>query len=119
MRCEIEGLVEVDHRWLEDAAISQRKPTIHLGKVIDKKVGKSLMIGRTAGGELFETDDPARSIGKLVAGPSTIGSYIVGDFDVEKVGIGKAVGSLVADALNLASEKWDLGLLEMVAAPEH
>lgn len=116
MRCEIEGLVEVDHRWLEDAAISQRKPTIHLGKVIDKKVGKSLMIGRTAGGELIETDDPAESIGKLVAGPSTIGSFIVGEFDVEKVGIGKAVGSLAADALNLASEKWDLGLPKMVAA---
>lgn len=118
MRCEIEGLVEVDHEWLEDAAISQRKPTIRLGKVIDKKVGKSLMIGRAAGGELIETDDPAESIGKLVAGPSTTGSYIVGEFDAEKVGIGKAVGSLVADALNLASEKWDLGLSEMVGAPE-
>lgn len=116
MRCEIEGLVEVDHEWLEDAAISQRKPTIHLGKVIDRKVRKSLMVGRAAGGELIETDDPAESIGKLVAGPSTIGSYIVGEFDVEKVGIGKPVGSLAADALNLASEKWDLGLPEMVAA---
>lgn len=118
MRCEIEGLVEVEHEWLEDAAISQRKPKIHLGKVIDKKVGKSMMLGWAAGGELIETDDPADSIGKLVAGPSTIGSYIVGEFDVEKVGIGKAVGSLAADALNLASAKWDLGLPELAGAWE-
>jgi hypothetical protein len=116
MRCEIEGLVEVDHEWLEDAAISQRKPTIHLGKAINENVRKSLMVGRAAGGELIETNDPAESIGKLVAGPSTIGSYIVGEFDVAKVGIGKPVGSLAADALNLASEKWDLGLPAMVAA---
>lgn len=118
MRCEIEGLIEVDHEWLEDAAIDQRKPAIHLGKVIDKKVGMSLTIARAGGGRLIECDDPAESIGKLVAGPSTIGSYIVGEFDVEKVGIGKTVGSLAADALNLASEKWDLGLPEMAAAEE-
>lgn len=118
MRCEIEGLVEVDHEWLEDAAIRQRKPKIHLGKVIDKKVERSLIIGRAAGGRLIESDDPEESIGKLVAGPSTIGSYIVGEFDVEKVGIGKTVGSLAADALNLASEKWDLGLPELAAAVE-
>jgi hypothetical protein len=74
------------------------------------------MVGRAAGGELIETNDPAESIGKLVAGPSTIGSYIVGEFDVAKVGIGKPVGSLAADALNLASDKWDLGLPAMVAA---
>lgn len=118
MRCEIEGLVEVDHGWLEDVALSQRKPTIHLGKMIDKKIEKSLMIGRAAGGGLIESDDPAESIGKLVAGPSTIGSYIVGEFDAEEIGIGKTVGSLAAGALNLASQKWDLGLPEMVAAEE-
>jgi hypothetical protein len=37
---------------------------------------------------------------------------------VEKVGIGQPVGSLAADALNLASKKWDLGLPELVAAQE-
>jgi hypothetical protein len=116
MRCEIEGLVEVDHSWLEDTAISQRKPTIRLGKMIDKIVGKTLILGRAEGGELIELDDPANAIGKLVAGPSPIGSFILGEFDVAKVGIGKTGGSLAAAALNLASEKWDLGLPAMVAA---
>lgn len=118
MRCEIEGLVEVDHGWLEDAALSQRKPTIHFGKVIGKNVAESITLGSASGDGLTETDDPAESIGKLVAGPSAIGSYIVGEFDVEKVGIGKTVGSLAAGALNLASAKWDLGLPELVAAEE-
>ena len=118
MRCEIEGLVEVDHRWLEDAAISQRKPRIHLGKMIDREVRDSMILQRTAGGGLIEGADGREAIGKLVAGPSTIGSYIFGEFDVERVGIGKTVGSLAADALNLASEKWDLGLPGLVAAGE-
>jgi len=121
MRCEIEGLVEVDHKWLEDAAISQRKPSIHLGKMVSKEIRESMSLRRRPGGGLVEVEDGAEAIGKLVAGPSATGSYVVGEFDVEKVGIGKPVGSLAADALNLASKKWDLGLPEMVAAetPEH
>jgi hypothetical protein len=115
MRCEIEGLIEVDHRWLEEAVTSQRKPRIHLGKMVSKNVRDSMSVRRTGEG-LIEVDDDAEAIGKLVAGPSATGSYIVGEFDVEKVGIGKPVGSLAADALNLASEKWALGLPELVAA---
>jgi hypothetical protein len=77
-----------------------------------------MILQRTAGGGLIEGADGAEAIGKLVAGPSTIGSYIFGEFDVERVGIGKTVGSLAADALNLASDKWDLGLPGLVAAGE-
>jgi hypothetical protein len=118
MRCEIEGLVEVDHRWLEDAAISQRKPRIQLGKMIDREVRDSISLERTAEGGLFEGNDDAEAIGKLVAGPSATGSYVIGEFDVDRVGIGKTVGSLAAAALNLASDKWDLELPELVAAEE-
>jgi hypothetical protein len=80
-----------------------------------------MSLQRRPGGGLVEVEDGPEAIGKLVAGPSATGSYLVGEFDVEKVGIGKPVGSLAADALNLASKKWDLGLPEMVAAetPEH
>jgi hypothetical protein len=119
MRSEIEGLVEVDHNWLEDAAISQRKPRIHLGKMVEMEIRDSMSVQRTSrGGGLIEGEDSAESIGKLVAGPSATGSYVVGEFDVEKVGIGETVGSLAAAALNLASQKWDLGIPELVAAEE-
>jgi hypothetical protein len=118
MRSEIEGLVEVDHNWLEDAAISQRKPRIHLGKMVEREVRDSMSLQRTSRGGLIEGEDGAESIGKLVAGPSATGAYVVGEFDVEKVGIGETVGSLAAAALNLASQKWDLGIPELVAAEE-
>lgn len=117
MRAEIEGLVEVDHEWLQDTALGQRSPAFHFGKMVTKEVRAELFLAMDAGGQLAEVESEAGPLGKITAGPSATGSYIMGDFDADKIDAGKPVGPLVAQALNLASQKWDLGLPELVAAP--
>lgn len=117
MRAEIEGLVDVDHRWLEATAIEQRKPLFHFGKMVTEVVRDTIWIAIDDRGELGETDSELRSIGKVTAGPSATGSYIMGDFEVGKVTPGEPVGRLAAGSLNLVAAKWGLDLPLLTAAP--
>lgn len=117
MRAEIESLVEVDHKWLEETALLQRKPVFRFGKMVSGEVRDILFVGSGSDGRLRSVGSEEGSLGTITAGPSSTGSYILGNFDVEKVAAGEPVGRLVADALNLANEKWDLGLPELAAAP--
>jgi hypothetical protein len=116
MRCEIEGLIDVDHTWLEETAIEQRDPRIHLGRMSDKVVRNSMFLRWGEEGSLAVATGEDDSIGKVTAGPAATGSYITGSFDLGEIGVGRIVGPLAAEALNLASREWDLGLPELVAA---
>jgi hypothetical protein len=117
MRAEIEGLVEVDHEWLEKTALGQRRPMFHFGKMVTEEVRDALRVAIDNRGNVIEAGHSQVSIGKITAGPSATGSYIMGDFEIEKIAAGEAVGSLVAASLNLARAKWGLGLPELAAAP--
>ncbi|MEX1037342.1 MAG: ATP-grasp domain-containing protein [Acidimicrobiia bacterium] len=116
MRCEIEGLVDVDHTWLEETVIEQRDPRIHLGMMSDKVVRNSMSLRWGEQGGLTVADRGDDSLGTVTAGPAATGSYIRGSFDVGEIGIGRIVGPLTAGTLNLASGEWGLGLPELVAA---
>ncbi|HSJ71997.1 MAG TPA: hypothetical protein VLA29_10175 [Acidimicrobiia bacterium] len=118
MRCEIEGLVDIDHTWLEETAIRQRDPRIHLGKMTDKVVRESTFMRRGDDGRLVATQEEERSIGEITIGPSTTGSYVRATFDIEQIGVGGLVGPLAAATLALASREWNLDLPELVAATE-
>jgi hypothetical protein len=117
MRAEIEGLIEVDHRWLEESVRQQRKPHIHFGKLFSKEVRDSMFVavGYDGGTIAVETED--RSVGKITAGPAATGSFVTGSFDATKLDVGGVMGPMMASALNLASDKWDLGLPHLTAAP--
>jgi hypothetical protein len=117
MRAEIEGLIEVDHRWLEESVRQQRKPHIHFGKMFSKEVRDSMFVavGYDGGTIAVETED--RSVGKITAGPAATGSFVTGSFDATKLDVGGVMGPMMASALNLASDKWDLGLPHLTAAP--
>lgn len=117
MRAEIEGLVEVDHRWLEESALSQREPSFHFGKMVTENVRDTIWVERGPDSELISTPDQSRSLGKIEAGPSATGSYIMGDFEGDNFPVGQPVGPIVAEALNLVSRTWNLSIPELVAAP--
>ncbi len=117
MRAEIEGLVEVDHRWLEESALGGREPTLHFGKMVTEIVRDTIWVGYGSAGELVTTPEQNLALGKIEAGPSATGSYIMGDFDTAKLPDGISVGPIVADAMNLASDTWNLSLPRLVAAP--
>lgn len=115
MRAEIEGLVDIDHRWLEETALANRKPYLHFGKSLREGPNDSILIGRH-GGHLAEVVDEEGSVGRLTLGPSSNGMYLRGEFEVDAVPDGLPAGPLVAEAINLASKRWDLGLPEYTAA---
>lgn len=118
MRCEIEGLVDIDHIWLEETALSQREPRIHMGRMIEEVVRGSAFVHRGDDGRLVATQEEEGSIGEITIGPSTTGSYLKATFDIEQIGVGGLVGPLAAETLALASREWDLGLPDMAAATE-
>ncbi len=117
MRAEIEGRVQVDHEWLQQTAIEQRSPVFHFGRMVTKEVRAEVYLAMDNEGSLFEVGSEEGSLGKITAGPSATGSYIMGDFEAKEFEVGKPVGPLVAEALNIASRKWDLGWPKLVAAP--
>jgi len=117
MRAEIEGLVQVDHEWLEEIAIGQRKPAFHFGKMVSKEVRDTMWVGLDESGNVVEAGSAEDSIGKITAGPAATGSYVTGEFQLEKLRPGAPVGAQVAASLNLANGKWRLGLPELAAAP--
>lgn len=117
MRAEAEGEINVDHEWLERSAREHRKPGIHFGKMVRREVRDEFHVALSGGAEVVATDDEAESAGKVIAGPSATGSYVTGQFDPDRVGVGPPSGPFVAAVLNLASQRWELGLPEMAAAP--
>ncbi|HEY5889523.1 MAG TPA: hypothetical protein VIW94_02330 [Acidimicrobiia bacterium] len=118
MRAEIEGFIEVDHKWLEDAALGQREPMIHFGRMANVEVRDSLFVGLDSGGDVRRVDTEKESVAKITAGPSATGSHIAGTFDTVKIGVGPPVGSLISAILNLVSNEWALGLPPLSAAPD-
>ena len=116
MRAETEGLIDVDHKWLEEVAISQREPRVHFGKMVDREIRESAFLHRDTKGTLELGPDDEGALGDIVAGPAATGSYITGSFDVAQIGAGLTVGPLVAEALNLVSTRWDLGVPPVVAS---
>lgn len=117
MRAEVEGLVEVDHRWLEETALTDRKPSFHFGKMVNETVRETLWVTFDADGALTPTVSEDEAIGKIEAGPSATGSYVMGDFNTDHLAVGQPVGPIVAAALNLAARTWNLDLPGLVAAP--
>jgi hypothetical protein len=115
MRAEIEGLVDVDHRWLEDMALANRKPYLHFGKPLREGSNDSVLVGRH-GGRLAKVSDKEGSVGRLTLGPSNNGMYLRGEFEVDAIPQGQPAGPLVAEAINLASSQWGLGLPRYAAA---
>jgi hypothetical protein len=115
MRAEIEGLVDVDHRWLEDMALANRKPYLHFGKPLREGSNDSVLVGRH-GGRLAKVSDEEGSVGRLTLGPSSNGMYLRGEFEVDAIPQGQPAGPLVAEAINLASAQWALGLPRYAAA---
>ncbi len=117
MRAEIEGLVEVDHSWLEAAALDQRRPVVHFGKMVTTEVRDSMFVSVDSAGAVVKADEGS-SFGQVTAGPAATGSYIMGSFEPERLPKRGSVGWLVAGCLNLASREWSLGLPEYEPAPD-
>ncbi len=116
-RAEIEGLVHLDHEWIESEVLGQRKPTIHFGKMVHVDVRESVFIGLGRTGKVNLVDTEQESVAKITAGPSATGSFVTGSFDTEKIGTGPPVAPMIADTLNLVSGEWDLGFPYLTAAP--
>lgn len=118
MRAEIEGLIEVDHEWLEGSVLGQKKPHVHLGRMVTAEVRDSFDVAVIDEGAMTIAEADDDSVGKITAGPASTGSFITGSFEVEKMGLGRPLGPLMASALNLASDRWDLGIPHLTAAPD-
>ena len=116
MRAQIEGLVEIDHEWLETMALDTRTRSLHFGKPLRAGAPDSVLIGRESGA-VTEVYEDTGSLGRLTLGPSNSGMYLRGEIETDGVEPGQPAGPLVAESVNFANERWNLGLPEYVAAP--